>query len=181
MRLPCKIDCQDAGASSGTSDRCSCRNFGTCIITVMLRQAFDLINDGASASSFSDSGDGSEFMMNLLLESVARYVWALMLPTVCSVASRQTIHSWSLLQLVTGVMATRAAPDRPRSKMLHSCRVLRKRLVRLVSSDSSSEAVHSDLSALKLHVGLITSGQFALVETLVMSIWRRSVCQGWGR
>ena len=118
-------------------------------------------------------------MMNL--SSVARIVWALMLLTVCLVASHQTLHSWSLLQLVTGVMATRVAPDRPRSKMLHSCRVLRRRLVRLVSSDSSSEAVHSELSALKLHVGLVTSGQFALVEALVVSIWRRSICQGWGR
>ena len=35
---PCEVDCQDAAASSGTSDRCSCRDFGTCIITVMLPQ-----------------------------------------------------------------------------------------------------------------------------------------------
>ena len=164
-----------------TSDRCSSRNFATCIIAVMLPQVFDLVNDGASASSLSDSGDRSGFMMNLSLESVARIVWAFMLPTVCSVTSRQILFSCSLLQLVTGVIAARVAPDRPRSKMLHSFRVLLRRLVRLVSSDSSSEAVHSELSALKLHVGLITSGQFALVEALVRSIWRRRNCQGWGR
>ena len=33
---PCGIDCQGAAAGSETSVRCSCRNFGTCIITVML-------------------------------------------------------------------------------------------------------------------------------------------------
>ena len=33
---PYGIECQDAAASSGTSDRSSCRNLGTCIITVML-------------------------------------------------------------------------------------------------------------------------------------------------
>ena len=33
---PCGIDCQVAEASSGTSVRRSCRNFGHCIITVML-------------------------------------------------------------------------------------------------------------------------------------------------
>ena len=53
--------------------------------------------------------------------------------------------------------------------MLNSFRVLRRRLVRIVSSDSSSEAVHSELSAWELHVGLFTSGQFALVEALVTS------------
>ena len=126
---------------------------------------------------FGGSGFRSGFRMNLSLESVARFVLALMLPTVCSVASRQTPHSWSLLQLVTGVIATRVAPDRPRSKMLHSFRVLRRRLVRFVSPDRSSEAVHSEVSARKLHVGLFTSGRFAFVEALVMSIWRRSICQ----
>ena len=115
-----------------------------------------------------DSGQRSGFRLNLSRESVARFVWALMLPTVCSVASRQTPHSWSRLQLVTSVIATRVAPDRPRSKMLHSFRVLRRQ--------RSGEAVHSEVSARKLHVGLFTSGQFALADALVMSIWRRSIC-----
>ena len=36
LPTPCGIDCQGAAASSGTSVRCSGRNFGTCIITVVL-------------------------------------------------------------------------------------------------------------------------------------------------